>query len=293
MERVSISLLRGVCQTPAYVAKDRGLFTQEGVDARVEIAPTAWVVPRRLSDGDIDFAVLPWTRVATAKAHDEDLVVLAGGGYEEAALVLRHGVELEDVRRVAVPQEGGMKDLTAAGLMRSLGLGPDDALRMPSGDGAILAFVGQAADAAVMVEPWATMLEHLDMGRVVRRTGDVWPGAPGCSLATSRRMLEQRPDLVRRFVRAYVRGAAHLDGHTTECAAIASRYIGVSAEIIAKAYKSNRPDVRALHNTEAMDGVLALMKDLGYVRSKPSGFAELGILDEILAGEPATEGAEA
>jgi ABC-type nitrate/sulfonate/bicarbonate transport system substrate-binding protein len=291
MERISFSLLRGVCQTPAYVAKDRGFLELEGLDARIEIAPTAWVVPKRLSDGDIDFAVLPWTRVATAKAHDEDLVVLAGGGYEEAALVLREGVALEDVKRVAVPQEGGMKDLTAAGLMRTLGLGPEDALRMPSGDGAILAFVGNGADAAVMVEPWATMLEHIGMGRVVRRTGDVWPGAPGCSLATSRRMLEQRPELVRKFVRAYVRGAFHLDDHELECAEIASRYIGVSAEIIASAYRSNRPDIRALHNTEAMAGVLTLMKELGYISSIPTGFAELGILDEILADTASAESA--
>ncbi len=33
MSKVSFSLLRGVCQTPAYVAHEKGFFKEEGVDA--------------------------------------------------------------------------------------------------------------------------------------------------------------------------------------------------------------------------------------------------------------------
>src|SRR5262245_5330010 len=117
MDVISFSLLRGVCQTPAYVAKDRGFFSDVGIDARVEIAPTAFVVPKKLSKGDVDFAVLPWTRVATAASHDEDLVAICGSGVDEAALVARPGIDIAAIRTVALPNEGGMKDLTGAGLM--------------------------------------------------------------------------------------------------------------------------------------------------------------------------------
>lgn len=284
MEPVTVSLLRGVCQTPAYVAKERGFFADAGIDARIEIAPTAWVIPQRLASGEIDFSVLPWTRVATAKSQNEDLVLLSGSGFEEAALVVRTGLSLQDVKTVAIPQEGGMKDLTAAGLMRSMGLGPDDAVRLPSGDGAIISFVGHGADAAVMVEPYATMLELLGMGKVMRRTGDVWPGAPGCSLATSRQLLERRPELVRKVVVAYVRAAEHVHADPADAAEIAARYIGVSAAILRRALSANAPNVRALHNTEAMEQVLTLMDDLGYLDGRPEGFSELGFLEEALDG---------
>jgi ABC-type nitrate/sulfonate/bicarbonate transport system substrate-binding protein len=213
----------------------------------------------------------------------EDLVAVCGSGHEEVALVLRPEVALGDVRTVAVPHEGGMKDLTAAGLMRSIGLGPEATLRLPSGDAAIIAFVGQAAEAAVMVEPYATMLVERGMGKVVRRTGDVWPGAPGCSLATSRRTVAERPDLVRAVVRAYVRGAEHVRRHPAEAADVASRWIGMSADIVRKAFDANLPEVRALHHAEAMDRVLDLMVDLGYVSSKPRGFVDLSFVDEVLA----------
>lgn len=283
MNVVRLSLLRGVCQTPAYVAQDAGLFAAEGVEAQIDIAPTAWVVPQRMAAGTLDFAVLPWTRVAAATAAGEDLIAVCGSGCEEVALVVRPGLALEQVKTVAVPHEGGMKDLTAAGLMRSLGLGAEATVRLPSGDGAIIAFVGQAADAAVMVEPYATMLEVRGLGRVVRRTGDVWPGAPGCSLATSRRLLRERPGVVRSVVRAFVGGARHLDAHPDEAAEIAGRYIGMSGPICRRAFDHNRPDVRALHNTKAMDHVLDLMKDLGYLTEKPKGFTDLRFVEEVLA----------
>src|SRR4030095_8501956 len=198
MDRIAIALLRGVCQMPAYVAKEMGFFAEQGIDARIEILPTAWVVPERLMRGDFQFAVMPWTRVAAASSRGEDLVLICGSGFEEAAIVVRQGLALEDVQTLAVPQEGGSKDLPAQALPHSLGWDDRQKIRLPSGDGAILALVGQGADAASMVEPYATMLEELGVGYVARRTGDFWPGAPGCSLTTSRRMLAERPHLVQR-----------------------------------------------------------------------------------------------
>ena len=282
MDIVRISLLRGVCQTPAYVAADRGLFAAAGLEPQIDIAPTAWVVPQRMAAGTLDFAVLPWTRVAAAAAEGEDMIAVCGSGCEEVALVVRPGIGLSEVRSVAVPHEGGMKDLTAAGLMKELGA--ETTIRLPSGDAAIIAFVG-GADAAVMVEPYATMLEMRGLGRVVRRTGDVWPGAPGCSLATSRRILRERPDYVRAVVGAFVGGAQHVHAHPDDAAGIAGRYIGVGGEVCRRAFDSNRPNVRALHNTEAMDQVLDLMLELGYLAEKPKDFTDLRFVDELLAAK--------
>ena len=78
------------------------------------------------------------------------LVLIAGSGIEEAALVLRTGLSQEDVRSVAVSNEGGIKDLTAMALLRRLGWNDVRLVRQPSGDGAILSFVGQGADGLVV-----------------------------------------------------------------------------------------------------------------------------------------------
>ena len=143
MSRIRLALLRGVCQTPAYIAYELGYFREEGVVVSVEIQPTAWVVPERLARQEVQFAVIPWTRVAAASSHGEDLVLVCGSGCEEAALVVRADMEPHEVQRIAVPQEGGIKDLTAMALLQSLGWNERQLIRLPSGDGAILSFVGQ------------------------------------------------------------------------------------------------------------------------------------------------------
>jgi NitT/TauT family transport system substrate-binding protein len=278
MDRVNVALLRGVCQSPAYVAQEMRFFEEEGIEARIRVQPTAWVVPSQLMEGAVQFAVIPWTRVAAASSRDEGLVLICGSGCEEAALVVRTGIELDEIETLAVPQEGGIKDLTAGALVRTLNLSPRTTLRMPSGDGAILAMVGQAADAASMVEPYAAMLEDLGIGRVVKRTGDVWPGAPGCSLTTGRNLLENNPDLVRRFVSAFARGARFVSEDPETSATISARYIGVHERIVGQALRANRPNIDALMNEDAMNGVLDLMMDLGYIRRRPQDFCDLSYL---------------
>jgi len=275
MDRVFVSLLRGICQIPAYVAKEKKFFADEGIDVEIEIQPTAWMIPERLRAGTVQFAVIPWTRVAASSARGDDLMLICGSGFEEAAVVVRSGLKLDDVRTVAVPQPGGIKDLTASVLMRSLGWDDREKIRQPSGDGAILTFIGRGADAAAMVEPYATMLQELGIGYVARRTGDLWPGAPGCSLATSRRLLADRPDLVRRVVAAYVRAGEWTNQAPDEAAEIGGAYMGIGPAFVRAALKHNRPNVEALDNLDAMNNILDFMKDLGYVAQRPTDYAEL------------------
>src|ERR1700724_1260207 len=282
MRRIRLALLRGVCQLPAYVAIEQGFFAAQDLAAEPVMAPTAWAVPERLRAGDVDFAVIPWTRVAADQASDGSrLVLVAGSGVEEAALVVRTGLAPEDVRRVAVPQEGGIKDLTAMALLRRLQLHDVRLLRQPSGDGAILSFVGLGADAAAMVEPYAAMLEHLGLGRVLLRTGDVWPGAPGCSLATGSALIDREPDLVRRVVTAYVAAARRVLAAPDEAARIGESFIGVSAAIIRRALESNRPDPQAIRNDAAMALILGLMSELGYLRRPPAEYRDLRFLEVL------------
>jgi NitT/TauT family transport system substrate-binding protein len=280
MVHIRFSLLRGVCQIPAYVAHEKGLFRDEKVDSEIQVVSTAWLVPAKLSSGESQFAVLPWTRVVAAGGKEIRLTLLCGSGYEEAAIVVRKGIQIPEVKKVAVPLRGGMKDLTAMGLMESLGWKQVELLRQPSGDGAIIALFGQGVDAASMVEPYATMLEELGVGTVVRRTGDVWPGAPGCSLATTDEFRLQQPEVVQGVVRAFVRAARWVHEQPEEAAEISHRYIGIHPRFIIQALKKNRPNVDAIRNQQAMDQVLALMLRLGYLQSIPEGYKDLSFLDQ-------------
>lgn len=66
--RFQISVLRGICQTPAYVAYKKGFFAEAGIDVHLDVAATAWLVPKKLVTGESHFGVIPRTRVAAAVA---------------------------------------------------------------------------------------------------------------------------------------------------------------------------------------------------------------------------------
>jgi NitT/TauT family transport system substrate-binding protein len=283
MIHVCFSLLRGVCQIPAYLAHEKGFFQEERIESEIQIASTAALVPAKLSSGESQFAVLPWTRVAAAGEKGVRLTLLCGSGHEEAAMVVRKGVSIPEVKKIAVPLRGGMKDLTAMGLLKSLGWEEEELLRQPSGDGTIIALFGQGVDAASMVEPYATMLEDLGVGTVVRRTGDVWPGAPGCSLATTDAFKHQQPEVVQSVVRAFVRAAQWIREQPEEAAEIAHRYIGIHPRFIVHALEKNQPRVDAIRNEQAMEQVLTLMLQLGYLKTMPAGFMDLSFLDKAVS----------
>ena len=67
MTPIRFSLLRGVCQIPAYVAHEKKLFAAHGIESTLNVEPTAWMVPQKLVAGDSQFAVMPWTRVAAGE----------------------------------------------------------------------------------------------------------------------------------------------------------------------------------------------------------------------------------
>lgn len=283
MPRIRFALLRGVCQLPAYVAQKKGFFRDFDIEADFTIVPTAWLVPEQMVRGEVQFSIIPWTRIASCRSIGMPLKVICGSGLEEAAIVVKTGVSRDEVEKICVPHEGGMKDLTAMGFIKKLGWEDRRLVRMPSGDGAILAFLGEGGEAASMIEPYATILKERGIGTIISRTGDVWKGAPGCSLSTTTDFIKDAPEITQHVVNAYVQGEKYARENPDEAAEIAAEYIGVRPLYIREALRHNHPDVNAIRNTGAMDDILDLMLERGYISSSPTDYVDLRFLTEALA----------
>ena len=102
-------------------------------------------------------------------------------------------------------------------------------------------------------------------------------------LATSVALTESDPELVQAVVDAFARGARFVQDQPDEAAEIAAEYIGVSPAFIRAALRKNLPNLDALRNQEAMDHVMNLMQELGYVARRPQHFMNLSFLDKAQA----------
>ena len=87
------------------------------------------------------------------------------------------------------------------------------------------------------------------------------------------------------MVAAYLRGAEFIEQQPTRAAEIASGYIGVKAEFIQAALGHNCPNCKALENQTAIDSILRLMLELGYIQQLPSDLVETGFLAEAVGSQ--------
>jgi len=47
MDRITLSLLRGICQLPADITHESGFFEQNGIQADLKIEPRRWLDERQ------------------------------------------------------------------------------------------------------------------------------------------------------------------------------------------------------------------------------------------------------
>jgi len=286
MDKVNIKINRGICQLPACIAYEEGFFEEEGIEADLKYGLSAWMFEEELLRGETDFAYIPWTRVATANIKEKKLMIVAGSGKEEAVIVAKPELpqDLNSVKnlRIALPVEGGMKDLTGRGMIESLSLDNYELIRCPSGDSAQTAFIYNSANVSSMIEPYGTALEELGIGKIVKTQKEIWPGSPGCSFTTTYKNCIERKDLVQRVVNAFVKGVEFAHKNTERASVIGEKYIIVNRNFVKKSLeRGSQPDYNALIDKGPQEEILELMKKLDYIKENPLDYFTEGFLDNV------------
>jgi len=288
--KINIGLIRGICQMPAYIAYEKGFFKEQGLEISYSIDPTAWLLPNKLISGKISFGILPWTRTVSARDNGNNMVVIAGSGYEEPATVVRKDSGINDLselkgKRISLPVAGGMKDLTSQVLFKEYDITPENTeiIRLPSGDAAMLALLSGRVDATTNVEPYATMAVEVGIGKIIARGKDVVPKTPGCSITTTDEFLQNHSDIALNFLKAILKAEAFCNKEPDDAAKISSKYIGIPAMIIREALRYNQPHVDITGSMDAMMRIVRLMKELDYIKTMPQDFCNFKLLEKAMA----------
>jgi NitT/TauT family transport system substrate-binding protein len=185
---------------------------------------------------------------AYAKAKGEDIRIIAGAAEGGAALVVPADGKLRapaDFRglRIATPQLGNTQDVSArawlsdGGLKVTLTGGDVQVIPTANPDQLSLFKTGQI-DAVWTVEPWVSRLEREANGKVLVEEKE----SVTTVLVSARKFLDQRRDLVRRFVVAHAALTVWIRDHPDEARALvrdeleAETHTQVSADLIAHAW---------------------------------------------------------
>jgi NitT/TauT family transport system substrate-binding protein len=206
-----------------YLADARGYFAEQGLDVefvRLRGAPES--IPM-MATGDLQFGGgSPDAGLFNAAGREigvkiiSSLSVIPPGGGGGAALLVRQDHidsgrfrDLSDLRgmTIGVASLGTSVQLYTDRMLERGGLTADDVqLNIVQVPDTVTAFANKAVDSAFAIEPFVAYSEGQGVAKAVITVGDVFPGASSTVLMVSPVFERDRPDAVRRFALAFLRG---------------------------------------------------------------------------------------
>ena len=231
---------RGITILPLRIAQIKGFFKEEGLEAEI-IQMRAGVIVTALSTGDIDYGSA-LDSIVRSSARGQPLKGLVSFVNKPMHYLVSRA-EFSSVRELrgktlAISSFGSTEQYTTNAILRAHGLEPDrkDALIVALGDSPVRleALKRGIVDATVILIPHVIVARNLGF-KVLAHAGDfIELSTPG--LGTNDKLFRDRPDQVKRVVKAAVRGLLFLRHNRDESVRIMTEWLALDKDIAGQAY---------------------------------------------------------
>lgn len=233
--------------------------------------------------GQIDVAYIGPGPAIAAYSKAKNVKIIAGSNNAGAVLVARRGSRIISVgglagKKVAVPQLGNTQDVSLRQLLREAGLkaadrgGTVEVVGIAPADLA-LTFQRKEVDAALVPEPWGTILATKGLADVVVDYNNVWAGGnyPTTVLIATDEFARREPQLLKSWVIAHGRTIKYLRENPKEASAILGGELKVLTgkeipqDVLLAAYGKNIPTDRI--DREVLGDFIKLSLENGFIKS--------------------------
>jgi ABC-type nitrate/sulfonate/bicarbonate transport system substrate-binding protein len=202
----------GSGSAPVWVAKEAGIFADEGLEAEVTLVRGSRRVTEALMWGGVQFANIASPLVVTAKLNGADLVYLTGGiNYLIQSIVTRREIQAAAElrgRNFGSSSSGGVDEFLVDFLLKAHGVNAATELNhilIEDQPDAVAKLDRCDIDAALFSPPYC--FEAVKHGhRMLIDAGDYGIEYQLGGIVARRSYVEQNPEIALRVVRSYVRG---------------------------------------------------------------------------------------
>ncbi len=194
---------------PYYIAKEKNFYRDEGFQVKDLYIRGGVTASQALQAGSVHFTLALGTgvRAALSGMTIKAIMVYCDKPYHflyaRPDLGVRGAADLKG-KRIAVTGLGSTTYYATRKVVERLGLDADRDVRILSVGDIWPALAGGAVEAGLIRPPFTNMAEKMGMVRL-GYVGDAIQ-MPMSGLVTSERLIQQQPELVRRFVRGTVKG---------------------------------------------------------------------------------------
>lgn len=259
-DRIKIGVVRSLGGAPVFVAKEKGIFEAEGLDAEIVLFDAAQPIAVAATSGDIDFGTTGMTAAFFTLAGQGALKLIGAGTWEHpgfqsigfiaSSQAYAAGVKsFKDLggRSVAITQTGTPLHYNLARVVEKYGIDFKTVrvLSLQSNPNVQSALTGGQADAAVQTAANAYPLIQRGDAKLLGWVGDELPPGQSEGTFTSTKVANERPETVKHFLNAVRKAERMWDEAFTagngkredqaaapEMIAIAAKVLNQSPEII-------------------------------------------------------------
>ncbi len=220
--------------TPAYVAKDKGIFEKHGLDVQfVDFAGPGDSLPPIIA-GHIDLSLSCPDNVVLLHGTESDALVSvfqidtsAGADGIVAKKSIATPADLKGKKVAATI--GAVNHLLMLMTLEKGGLKESDVeIVNMNADDAGAAFIAGSLDAAATWEPWLSKAAAAN-GHVIFSSNDA-PGVLGDCIVTTRKSTIEKADTIKAFITAMDEGVKYVAANEKESLDVAAKYLGVKPE---------------------------------------------------------------
>jgi NitT/TauT family transport system substrate-binding protein len=290
--RIDYSSISGA-YTGIWVAHDAGLFAKEGLDDQIILIPSATQLAQVTVAGDVDIASLGGGPVMAAVLSGADLKII-GNNVNKLIFSVHTKPEVKSIeelrgKRIAVSRFGSSSDVAARHALRKFNLDPQkDVILMQLGSMSNMfgALKSGAVEASMVSPPTQFLSEKLGFKELLSVT-DMDIAYPNPGMAVSGDLIRRKPEIIDRFMRAYVRAIHRARADRDSTIKTLAKYTTVTdGVLLSKTYDFYMNKVLERVPYINMQGMQNALDDVARTvaaakNAKPEQFVDVRFLDRI------------
>jgi ABC-type nitrate/sulfonate/bicarbonate transport system substrate-binding protein len=229
---------------PARIAADRGAFKAEGLDVEVTDFGGGAKLQQAVIAGAIDMTVSAGTDLAFSVKGSPDMAVAAMGSKPTLGIVVAYDSPLKTVddlkgKKIGVTTAGSLTEWLMKRLVSQKGWPKDSVAIVAVGSDlqnqAALIATGQI-DGVVAPPAFGVQLELSKKARILLPQFDIGKDFLGEAIYASSSFIQNHPDDVRHFLKAWFENMAWMRAHKAETVELVRKYTRYSDEVESKEY---------------------------------------------------------
>ena len=290
--RIGYSSISGA-YTPIWVAHDAGFFTKEGLQDDIILIPSGTQLAQVTVAGEIDIGSLNGSSAIAAALSGADLKIIGNSGNKMVfSLYVRpeiKSVEALKGKKIGITRFGSAPDISVRYALRKYNINPDkDLTLIQLGFMATVAagLQGGSIEGGVVSPPTQFAVDKAGFKELISIT-DMDFAFPNPALVAVGSIIRTKPDVINRFMRAYVRGVhkARTDREFTYKSM--AKYTKINdVSVLQKAYDFYMSKVLERTPGVNMVGVQNVLDDLvktvpAAKNAKPEQFVDMRFLETL------------